>query len=339
MDGRSVSSSGVWLSMLALSVASLGCVSRPGMRPSIWPTQTLSGAPAESASSTWSDTTRTVKSQFATVGAAMNSAYTKTKTAIASPFSTASASTPSDSTSSTKPISLQPEVLVAQGSYFESQGNYVKAMDSYSRALEADAKNPSALMSMARLYDTQKDPDKAIEFYRKATAVAPNNPDAYAELGGMYSRSGDLNNAKSELQKAVNLQPKNRTYHNSLAAVLLDSGDTDGAFNELRQTEAPAMAHYQIAYMHFNRKNIPSTQTHLNAALQIDPNLKPARDLLASMGGAQNVSNALQQGQQYGQQAMGVYQQAGALVNDVSKSVNGYMPTPPLPGANPTPTY
>lgn len=285
-----------------------------------------------------SSTSKSVKNQFASVGAAMTSAYSKTKTAITSPFTTASQSTPADpATSLSKPVTVAPEILVAQGNYFESQGNYPKAIDSYSRALEVEAKNPTALLSMARLYDRQQDSAKSIEFYRKVIDVAPNNADAYGELGSVYARSGNLKEAKNELQKAVNLQPKNRTHRSSLAGVMLDSGDTEGAFDELRQAEAPAMAHYQMAYLHFNRKNIPATQQQLNAALQIDPNLKPARDLLASMGGAQNVNQMVQQGQQLGQQAMGIYQQAGSLVGDVSRNVNGFTPTPPLPSTAPQP--
>jgi Tfp pilus assembly protein PilF len=319
--------------MLVATYAS-GCVSKPGTRPSIWPTQTITGSGAGSMTQALSKTASSMKSQIATVGTAMSSAYTKTKTAITTPFTTVSTATPAENTSSSaKPVTVAPEILVAQGSYFESQGNYAKAMDSYSRALEVEAKNPAALLSMARLYDQQKDSTKSIEFYRKAIDVAPNHADAYAELGNLHARSGNLKEARNELLRAVNLQPKNRSYRASLAGVLLDSGDTDAAFDELRQTDAPAMAHYQLAYLHFNRKNIPATQQQLNLALQIDPNLKPARDLLASMGGAQNVTNMVQQSQRLGQQAMGVYQAAGNLLGDGSPSTNGFSPTPPLPTA------
>jgi len=75
--------------------------------------------------------------------------------------------------------------------------------------------------------------------------------------------------------------------------------------------------------MHFQRKNIPATQQHLADALKIDPNLKPARDLLASIGGAQGVNGMIQQGQQVGQQAMGIYQQAGAVLGGITNSVQG----------------
>lgn len=323
-----------------LAITSVGCVSKPGFRPSIWPTEKVDGNSAKSMSEALSSTSKSVKTQFATVGSAMSSAYSKTKSAITSPFTNASNPTEikDSATGLSKPVTIAPEVLVAQGSYFESQGNYAKALDSYSRALEAEANNPVALMSMARLYENQKDTAKSIEFYKKASKVAPNNADAYAELGAVYARTGDLKAAKDELQKAVNLQPKNRTYRSSLAGILLDSGNAPGALDELKQTESSAMAQYQMAYLHFNRKNIPATQQHLNAALQIDPNLKPARDLLASMGGAQNVSQMVQQGQQFGQQAMGVYQQAGSLANSVQSAWGAPSAAPPASGAGTSPS-
>jgi tetratricopeptide (TPR) repeat protein len=182
---------------------------------------------------------------------------------------------------------------------------------------------------MARLYDNQKDSTKAIEFYQKAIDAAPGTAEAYAELGNIYARSGNLKNAKDELRKAVNLQPKNRGFRASLAGVLLDSGNANAALDELGQVESPAMAQYQMAYLNFTRKNIPATQQHLNSALQIDPNLKPARDLMASMGGAQNVQQMVQQGQQAGQKAMGIYQQAGAVANNVTSLFS-----PPQAGSN-----
>lgn len=298
-----------------------GCVTTPGNRPSIWPTQTFDGSSMPSMGQSLSKTATSVKGQFANVGAAMTSAYSKTKTAITSPFTTASASTPaSDGAVPGKGVVVAPEILVAQGSYFESQGNYAKAMDSYSRALEVEAKNPIALLAMARLYDRQKESSKALEFYRKAIEVSPRNSDAYAELGQLHARSGNLKEARAELQKAVNLQPSNRSHRAALAGILIDAGEPDAAIAELRQVESPAMAHYQMAYLHFNRKNIPATQQHLAASLEIDPNLKPARDLLNSLGGAQNVSNMIQQGQS-------LYQQAGTLAGGIARSAQG-MPQP-----------
>jgi tetratricopeptide (TPR) repeat protein len=282
---------------------------------------------AASMGSSIAGTGQTVKNQLSSVGSAVSSAYSKTKTAIAAPFSPASSSsmdTPeSESKSTANPLSIAPKTLVFQGNYFESQGNYTKALDSYSRALETEPKNAIALLSMARLYDRQKESGKSIEFYHKTIEAAPSNADACMELGKLYAKTGDLASAKTHLSKAVELQPNNKSYRQALAGALLDAGDATGSMSELSQCESPAMAQYQMAYLHFQRKNIPATQQHLSEALKIDPNLKPARDLLTSIGGAANIDQLVDRGRQVSQQASGIYQQAGVLANGISSAWNG----------------
>ncbi len=306
---------------LGMMLAS-GCATAPGARYSIWPTKkaesesTMAGT-TTSFTGAIASTTKTVKGQFSSMSTAVSSAYGKAKTAIVAPFSSTGGG--SDATSVlNNSNSLAPERHVALGQMFESQGNYPKALDSYSKALEIEATNPAALQSMARLYDRQNEKEKSIEFFHKAINVSPANASTYAELGQVYARNGNHSAAKEQLQKAVNLEPKNRQYRSALAGVILDLGSPENALEELRQVETPAMANYQMAYLHFTRNNVPVTQQYLQAALQIDPNLKPARDMMASMGGAQNITQMAQTGKQVGQQAMGLYQQAGAIANNAS---------------------
>jgi tetratricopeptide (TPR) repeat protein len=313
--------------LLALSITGssglIGCTTSPGARPSIWPTKTLDPsassptAAGAGVTGTLASTTKAVKGQFASVGTAVTSVYGKAKTAITSPFGAADGSTSdSDGATSTavKPT-IGPELYVMNGQLHESQGNYSKAIDSYSKALEIEPKNPSALLSTARLYERQNEKDKAVEFFQKAANVAPNNAAIYAEWGNLQARSGNLAAAKDQLQKAINLDPKNTAYRSAMAGVLMDSGNVDSAMSELMQANSPAMANYQMAYLHFTRKNVPATQQYLASALQIDPNLKPARDLMSSMGATQNISQMAQQGQ-------GIYQQAGAIGSSVQGLLN-----------------
>jgi tetratricopeptide (TPR) repeat protein len=309
-----------------------GCSSTPGARPSIWPTKTIDASATGAATGvtgTIASTSKAVKGQFASMGTAVSSAYGKAKTAITSPFS--ASDSPTDpaiaATPGAKPT-IGPELYVMNGQLHESQGNYAKAIDSFSKALEIEPKNPAALLSTARLYERQNEKEKAVQFYQKAAEVAPNAA-VFADLGNLQARNGNLVAAKDQLQKAVNLDSKNTTYRSALAGVLLDSGQTDSAMSELMQVNSPAMANYQMAYLHFARKNVPATQQYLGNALQIDPNLKPARDLMASMGGAQNISQMAQQGQSMVQQAQGIYQQAGAR----GSNIQGLMNTAPVHSA------
>ena len=308
--------------------AMTGCTTTPGSRPSIWPTRTaasptsLSPSPGAGVSGTLASTTQAVKGQFSSMGTAVSSAYGKAKTAITSPFTGTTESGVGDATSLSNKPSMDPELQVLKGQLDEQQGNYAKALDSYSKALESEPKNPAALLSTARLYERQNEKDKAVEFYQKASAVAPNNAAIFADLGNLHARTGNLPAARAELQKAVNLDPKSTSHRSALAGVMLDSGNADAAMAELGQVNSPAMANYQMAYLHFTRKNVPATQQYLNSALQIDPNLKPARDLMASMGGAQKINQMAQGGQQAVQQAQGIYQQAGAIGSNLQGLFN-----------------
>ena len=315
--------------LLSGTSALTGCTTTTGARTSIWPTKTLDSTASSALSAgtgvtgTIASTTKAVKGQFSTMGTAVSSAYGKAKTVITTPFGTSDKSAVDSTTAvttGTKPT-IGPELYVMNGQLHESQGNYAKAIDSYSKALEIEPKNPSALLSTARLYERQNEKDKAIDFYQKAAKIAPT-ASTFADLGNLYARNGNLVAAKEQLQKAVNLDSKNATYRSAMAGVLLDSGNTDLAMSELMQVNSPAMANYQMGYLHFARKNVPATQQYLASALQIDPNLKPARDLMASIGGAQNISQMAQQGQSMMQNAQGIMGQATAIGGSVQGLFN-----------------
>jgi tetratricopeptide (TPR) repeat protein len=319
------------LGMFGLMGMSLGCTTTQGTRPSIWPTRTSEASVAAPSSGLTGWASKT-KGQLSTVGTAFNSAYGKAKDAITSPFTaTPAAEQPSGATLAATPKSnaINPEVYVMTGQLNESTGDYKKALDSYSKALEIEPKNGAALIATARLYDRLNERDKAISFYQKCLEVSPT-ASTLAELGNLHAKAGNLNAAREELQKAVALEPKNTSHRTALAGVMLDLGQEDRALEELLNSYTPAMANYQMAYLHFARKNVPGAQHYAGAALQIDPNLTPARELFASIGGAQSLQNLANQGNQWVNQAQATLQQASA----VGTNVQGLLGTPVAPVAN-----
>jgi tetratricopeptide (TPR) repeat protein len=303
-----------WLVVLTM----VGCV-HTGPRSSIWPTWKTTDASGGMASK-FSSTAQGVKGQLSTMGTAVTSAYGKAKSSITSAWS-GSSPTATEETANPKPT-LGPEIFVANGQLYESTGQYTKALDNYSKALEVEPKNASALLAMARLHQRQNEHAKAVEFFKKASEVNPADAQVFNEIGNCLAKQGQLVNARQEIQKAVNLQPKNRVYRMSMAGILLEEGKSDEALSELAQVDPPAMANYQMASLYFGRQNIPAAQQHLSTALQIDPNLQPARDLLNQMGGGQ-----------LAQQAMGAYQGVdqtwNALQNAFPANASG------IPGAMP----
>lgn len=243
--------------------------------------------------------------QVKSMGTTVSSAFTKAKTVVTAPFKPdASAATDkADPTSlASMPTKLTPELWVMQGQLAESQGQHAKALESYSKALEAEPKNLAALVSSARLYERQGDAAHSVEYFQKALAVNPNDASLHNDLGLAYSKAGNAAAAKDSLAKAANMDPTSVRYRNNLATLLVENGQADEAVSQLKQVLPPAVAHYNVAYLHFSKQNIPAAQQQLQLALQADPNLQQARDLYNRLGGGQAVA-----------QVAGAYQMAGNI--------------------------
>jgi Tfp pilus assembly protein PilF len=290
--------------------------------------------------SSLASTTKSIKGGFSTVGTALTSAYSKTKQAVTSPFTSG---TPKDSQSgitdptslASKTNSVAPEFQVVHGQMYEQQGQFDKAKDLYSKALEIDPQNLVAITAIARLHDRLNESDKSIEYYKRAIDISPSTDSLYSELAGVYAKNKQTSLAKEQLKKAIALDPKQKSYRMQLASVLIDEGQNELAIQEIGQVETPAMAQYQMAYLHMSRQNVPVAQQHLQNALTIDPNLKPARDLMASIG-----NNPMLQ--QAGQQASRIYQQGSQITSQLGQlgtNVQSAFATPAsygVPSAAPT---
>ena len=112
------------------------------------------------------------------------------------------------------------------------------------------------------------------------------------DLGLAYSKAGNAAAARDSLNKAISLDGKEVRYRNNLATVLVENGQADEAVKQLQQVLPPAVAHYNVAYLHYTKQNIPAAQQQLQAALQIDPNLEKARKLYELVGGGQAIAGA-----------------------------------------------
>lgn len=262
--------------------------------------------------------------QLRSMGSAVGGAMVKAKDAITSPFrpkTDAESPTSLDKIDKEDPISLTnmptkltPELWVMQGQIAETQGQHAKAMESYTKALEAEPKNLAALVSTARLYERQGDANKSVQYFQKALTVNPSDASIHNDLGLAYAKAGNAAAAKDSLSRAASLDASNIRYRNNLATVLVENNQADEAVNQLRQVVAPAVAHYNVAYLHFTKQNIPAAQQQLQLALQADPNLQQARDLYNRLGGGQALAQAANTYQSVGN----AYRAAQGLTRTVS---------------------
>ncbi len=332
--------------LLAVTVlASTGCSSMSASKG--WWSNT--GSSMYGATST---AAKGIGGQFKSIGTTVSGAYGKAKTAVVSTFNPkASASASSDVTKddptslASMPSNLSPDLWVMQGQLAESQGQYDKALESYTKAINAQPGNVGALVSTARLYDRRGDNAHAVEYFQKALAVTPNDASVHNDLGLAYSKSGNPAAAKESLMKAASMDPSNVRYRNNLATLLVENGKAEEAVAQLQQVLPPAVAHYNVAYLHFSKQNIPAAQQQLQLALQADPNMKEARALYDRLNGSQVVAQASSAYQMAGnlyQTAQGFTQPATNAVPVSSQApatgatTPGWVSTPPLtPGSFP----
>lgn len=170
-----------------------------------------------------------------------------------------------------KPDKVDPEVFVANGQLWESTGDFTKAMESYTKALESSSTHGPALASMARLHFRQNDLPKAAIHFQKAIEQSPNDAGLYNDLGLTLSKMGNHTGAVATLERALQLAPGTSRYANNLASVKFEAGDSSAAMQVLAQNNKPAVAHFNMAYLHFKSGQMPQASAQLNEAIKFEP--------------------------------------------------------------------
>ena len=267
------------------AVLSTGCATSNFSIASLNPFSKAS-APVASTPATTTGTGRlaamrqTATGQMNSVGMATKSAFTKTKNGITGMFGGASTST-TDSAGNTitadDPTRLDtaatvgPDVFVAQGQLWETTGDFQKAMQSYTRALEAEPKNAAALASVARLHFRQENYQPAADFFARAIAQSPNEAGLHNDYGLTQAKLGDHAGAAESIGKALALAPTTSRFANNLAEVKYTGGDSQGALAVLMQHNSPAVAHFNMAFLHYKAGKLPEAKTHLTEVVKYEP--------------------------------------------------------------------
>lgn len=219
-------------------------------------------------------------------------AWKSTTSAVSSALTIKPKTLPADDPVSleTKPPKISASTYIATGRLLESRQEFAKAQLEYEKAVKAEPANLTALVSLARLQDRQGRPDLAIGTYQKALKAHPNSGLVYNDLGLCHARKRDLASAVAMLHKAVEIESGKPSYRNNLATVLVEAGRTDEALRQLQSVHSPAAAHYNLAFLLNHRGQADQARRHLQLALELDPGLTHAREMLAQISsGAQSV--------------------------------------------------
>lgn len=321
------------LALLGLSTLSLstGCASMGG--PGSW----FSGGAASNVATNGGLTSKLssagqgMTGQVKSMGTTMSNAMGKAKNMVVAPFATTSDN--GDPTSlANMPSNLGPEIWVTNGQLYETQGKHAKAMENYTKALEIEPSNQAALLSMARLHVRQQQYTEAEQLFGKALAAKPQ-ADVYNELASVLQKQGRAAEAQAAVQQAIAAEPNSQRFRNNLAGMLVASGRSDEAVQQLTQVFPPAIASYNVAYLHFANQDLAGAQHYLQAALQSDPNLKEARDLMEKISGSPTTQSAVAAYQTANQ----IYRTAQGAVTPTTPANNAVYQAPPasqsqLPG-------
>jgi len=262
--------------VVGTTIASTGCTSggfslssmNPFSRPEtqVEKTSGISEAIVSSAKGT--------KSQLASFGGNAKKAFSKTTNAVTGVFrfggdGAVAEEVISDPLSlSNKPAHVGPEVYVANGRLWESTGDNTKAMESYSKALQSEAGNPEALASIARLHLRQGNQQEALQYFQQAIAQAPEDAGLYNELGLTWNAAGDYPKAVSALEKSLELAPGTSKYANSLASIKFGGGDSKSAYQVLLGNNKPAIANYNMAFLHYSNGQLTEARGYLGQAIE-----------------------------------------------------------------------
>lgn len=182
---------------------------------------------------------------------------------------------------STEPANLGPEFHLQLARYLEHGDQPAAARKQYELALRADPENFDALIGCGRLLDRQGQAADAQKMYGRAVAVDPQQSTAYNDLGISHARQGQTEPALEALRKAVELAPENARYRNNLAAVLVQANQPDSALLHLRQVHAEPIARYNLGCLLNEVGQLEAARREFAAALHHDPQLAPARAMLA----------------------------------------------------------
>jgi tetratricopeptide (TPR) repeat protein len=189
----------------------------------------------------------------------------------------------------------KPATCVAAGDFHEQQaaGPDVSPADqsrlretarkAYQQAISIDPDYVPAYQALAHLYTVMGDHQHALATYQKILKKHPKDAVLWYDLGMCQSQHKEWDAALESLRKAVELDPENRPYISTLAYGLARAGRFDESLGYFKRVGSPASAHYNVARMQHHLKLDDLCQHNLAIAVQLDPQLNDARQMLVQL--------------------------------------------------------
>lgn len=199
-----------------------------------------------------------------------------------------------------------PRLLTATAEMKENEANQAKdqpekqarlrdeARRGFQDVIKAEPKNIAAYRGLARIYVAMGDYERAKETFDKALAHQPRDVHIWFDMGMMHDRRRDWAEGARCFRKGLEIDPENQDCLKGMGFTLARAGQFEASITYLtRAMGSVAAAHYNVARMllHVGDNASPAERAasaeqarrHLRRALQENPNLTRARELLASV--------------------------------------------------------
>jgi tetratricopeptide (TPR) repeat protein len=157
------------------------------------------------------------------------------------------------------------------------------ARDAYQQALALDTKCVPAHRGLANVYLLRGDYPRAIDQYQKVLSVVPNDASLWYDAGVCANYGQQWDRAITALKRAVELDGQSRQYANALGVVLARTGRLDESLQAFARVNSEAQAHYNLGCTLRRLGDENRGRQHLEIAVQKDPKLTSAQNLLAEM--------------------------------------------------------
>lgn len=167
----------------------------------------------------------------------------------------------------------------------EKEQKLVQARKAYQQALDEEPSNVQALAGLARVYVHLKDYDKAQAAYDKALKQHPKNSLLWFEQGQCHHKQKLHGKAADAFRKAAEADPENRDYAKHLGLALAQAGRVQESVQVLSKLYGEAQGHYKVALILDRLDQPDQARQQLQLALQRDPMLQPAQQMLAKLNG------------------------------------------------------
>ncbi len=167
------------------------------------------------------------------------------------------------------------ETVIHLGNLYVGLKRYADAESKFRAALALEPKSSPALLGLAQTLDAQKKPEAA-DAYRDYLAANPDNPAARSRLIHWLLDQKQYDAAIAELDRSEAGKPPTLDSLRSRADILIAQKKWDDSIDTLRKAIAlapnDAQLHGGLGRVYMQKRDFPSAEKEIKAALQLDRN-------------------------------------------------------------------